>query len=190
MNESLGESHRNLLTSAEEISDIIRSAPNKRSTGTDQMPYLLMKHFSPNILLFLTILFNHLLARAYFSVAWKHSLVTPIPKAGRDMAFAMNWRPISSLNCVSKIFERVLAARITVQINTLDIFHNKYGFLRGHSSVHALGRLRGQMKIKINGHLLPHSTSVKLLGVIMDRNNRSVRHIDYVLKKARGVFFR
>lgn len=45
------------------------------------------------------------------------------------------------------------------------------------------------MKIRINGHILEHYTQIKLLGVFLSRNNRFVRHVDYVLGKARRSFF-
>lgn len=94
-------------------------------------------------MLFLTILFNHLLSGSYYPVAWKHSVVTPIPKAGRDIAMVSSWRPISILNCVSKIFERILATRLVKHIDRLDIFPDQFGFLRGHTraELSALGHL-------------------------------------------------
>lgn len=139
LNSLLPPSQRGILTSAEEISTIIRLTPNKRSCGSDQMPYLLMKRFVPAIMLLMTVFFNQLLANVYFPTGWKHSLITPIPKAGKDSSIVSNWRPISSLCCISKIFERVLAARITRHIDGLDILKQQFGFLKHHSSVHALG---------------------------------------------------
>lgn len=57
-NDGLPPSQRGILTSAEEVAEIVRRAPNKRSFGNDQMPYLLMKRFLPSILLLLTVYFN------------------------------------------------------------------------------------------------------------------------------------
>lgn len=144
-NELLPPSQRNVLTSVAEVTEIVRLAPPKKSSGVDRMPYFLLKLFSPNVLLFLTILFNHLLSRSYFPVAWKRSLVTPIPKPGKDSSILSNWRPISNLNCVSKVFERVIAARLLRHLGSLDLFANQYGFLRGHSSVHALARVHADV---------------------------------------------
>lgn len=90
VNELLPRSHRNILVSASEISTIVARVPAKRSTGPDRMPYFLFKHFSPAVILFLTIFFNQLLSRAHFPSVWKHSLVTPIPKAGKDASIFSN----------------------------------------------------------------------------------------------------
>lgn len=129
------------LTTADEVAGIIRAAPPKRSAGPDQMPYLLFKHFSPNVILFFVVLFNHLLSTSYFPRCWKHSIVTPIPKPSKDPSIISNWRPISNLNCISKIFERILARRLHSFLDRLDLFPDQFGFLSEHSSVHALGRL-------------------------------------------------
>lgn len=86
---------RGVLTCASEVAEIIAVVPPKKSARVDSMPYFLMKHFSPSVPIFLTILFNHLLSNSYFPAAWKHYLVTPIPKPNKDP---------SNLNCVSKIF--------------------------------------------------------------------------------------
>lgn len=94
INEELPIAMQGLLTSAEEVGEIIRRAPNKRSTGGDQMPYVLIKRFAPSVLLLLTIFFNHLVAKAYFPRIWRHSTVTPIPKSGKDQSIIVNWRPI------------------------------------------------------------------------------------------------
>lgn len=137
---------RMMLTSAEEVKSVIAAAPNKRSCGVDQMPYTLLKRLIPNVLLLLTRLFNQLLARSYFPRCWRYSIVTPIPKGGKDNSVIANWRPISSLNCISKVFERLMARRITDFIDgNCDVFQQQYGFLRGHSSVHALGRLHSDI---------------------------------------------
>lgn len=43
--------------------------------------------------------------------------------------------------CTSKIFERIIARRLMAHIDGLDLFPDQFGFLRNHSSVHALGRV-------------------------------------------------
>lgn len=139
VNETLPQSQKGILTSAEEVTDIIRRTPNKRSHGNDQMPYLLMKRFVPAVITLMTIFFNHLLANAYFPDDWKRSIITPIPKAGKDGSLLANWRPISSLRCISKIYERIVATRMVTHIDSLNILRRQFGFLKGHSSVHALG---------------------------------------------------
>lgn len=53
-------------------------------------------------------------------------------------------------------------------------------------------RLRSRFQritISINGHVLPIEKQLRFLGVIFDRNNRFVRHVDHVLSRAKKAFF-
>lgn len=148
--EKLPENMRGVLISVDDVARIVARAPAKKSTGPDEMPYFLFKRFSINVLVFLTIFFNHLLAKSYFPREWRHAIVTPIPKPHRDSSVIGNWRPISNLNCISKLFERLLARRLAAAVARLDILRNQFGFLREHSSTHALGRLQATIDDGLN----------------------------------------
>lgn len=151
-----------LLTYTGELNEIIQSRPNKKSAGHDSMPYFLIKRFSPSIILFLTTLFNHCIANAHFPTSWKYALVTPIPKPGKDASIRSNWRPISQLNCVSKLFEKVLMRRINNTIKNLGIFQNQFGFLSGHSTEHALARLQSDIDSGLNNKQITSILSLDL----------------------------
>lgn len=148
VNSLLPYSQRNLLTSASEVAEIIDQRPNNKSSGDDEMPYYILKRIDPEIYRFLAKFFNHLIANAYFPRHWRHARMTPIPKPGKDHSIITNWRPISQLICISKIYERVIANRF-LQFDQNDrIFPDQFGFLREHSSEHALAKLQADI---ING---------------------------------------
>ena len=44
--------------------------------------------------------------------AWRQRRVVFIPKPGRDLTLAKNWRPLNLINCVGKLGEKVVADRI------------------------------------------------------------------------------
>lgn len=142
-------SQQNLLTSAEEVAQIISTRPNEKSCGLDGMPFFLIKKFHPNIILFLSTLFNHI-SISYFPMCWRHASITPIPKPGKDSSIISNWRPISQLNCVSKLFERVIANRLEKFNETANIFPDQFGFLPRHSPDHALARLQSDVLRGLN----------------------------------------
>lgn len=141
---------RGILTSTEEITNIIKKRPNKNSTGYDGIPNTVIKNFSPVVLTFITVLFNHLLSISYFPTEWQKSIITPIPKPGRDTGCSKNWRPISLLSSLSKIFERIIAARIIKHNNTINIYENQFGFLNGNSTIHALAKLQNKINRGLN----------------------------------------
>lgn len=140
----------NLLTSAEEIQNIIDNRPNKKSSGSDNLPYTVIKNLSPLIILFLTTLLNHMVGVAYFPECWKNALVSSIPKPGKDSSILSNWRPISQLCCLSKIFEKLITNRINNSLRGLPIFQNQFGFLAGHSTEHALARIQNEINNGLN----------------------------------------
>lgn len=50
-----------------------------------------------------------------------------------------NYRPVSVLNAMSKILERIMYDRLVTYIEKLDLMYNKqYGFRKGHSTDHAI----------------------------------------------------
>lgn len=150
INEIMPTTSSGLFTSAEELAEIIQSRPNKKSTGSDEMPYPVIKRFSPEIILFLTTFFNHCIACAHFPDIWKNAIITPSPKPGKDASVLLNWRPISQLSCLSKIYEKVIMGRLTKIICTLPILQNQFGFLAQHSTEHALARIQSDIDDGLN----------------------------------------
>lgn len=150
INNNLPPGQQNLLTSTEEVANIINTRPNKKSSGADSMPYSIMKQFNSTIILGLTIYFNHLIAIGYFPVCWQTAIITPIPKPGRDASLAENWRPISQLICLSKIYERIIASRLRQHLTSINILQNQFGFLPKHSTNHALARIQSDINDGLN----------------------------------------
>lgn len=136
---------RGLLTTEEEVAAIIRERPNKKSCGADSIPYSIFKILNTSNISQLTIFFNHLISISYFPSLWRHAIIIPIPKSGKDHSLITNWRPISQLNCISKIFERIVAARLDRFNAEADLFPDQFGFLRGLSAEHALARLQSDV---------------------------------------------
>ena len=68
-----------------------------------------------------------------------------IPKPGRDLTLAKNWRPLNLINCVGKLAEKVVADRI--QDYRDELFHQlQYGSVRGRSAIDVLYRSVGKAR--------------------------------------------
>ena len=77
---------------------------------------------------------------------WREMKVVFIPKPGRDLTVAKNWRPLNLINCVGKLGEKVVADRI--QDLGGELFHRfQYGSVRGRSAGDVVYRsVRGARK--------------------------------------------
>ena len=110
----------------------------KKSTGHDGPPKIL-KLSTPSLADPLTTLFNYCIRTSTLPSSWKMSNVSPIYKKG-DTSDKNNYRPVSVLPAISKLFEKVLFDQLYSSF--LPTFSpNMSGFLRGHSTATALIKL-------------------------------------------------
>ena len=58
------------------------------------------------------------------------SIITLLPKKGRDLLLLKNWRPISLLNSDYKILSKILSLRMK-KVSGLLISNDQYGFIKG-----------------------------------------------------------
>ncbi|KAA5661936.1 hypothetical protein F3G62_32085, partial [Pseudomonas aeruginosa] len=67
----------------------------------------------------------------------KHSKVIPLFKSG-STDDPSNYRPISVLPTLSKIFEKIILTQLLEHFNSNNLLHNKqFGFTRGRSTTDA-----------------------------------------------------
>ena len=125
-------------TSYTEVDNTISSLKNTSATGWDGIPTSIIKLAKHVIIPLIVHIFNLSVASGIFPKAFKKALIHPIYKAG-DSTVINNYRPISVLSTVSKIFEKLLNARL---VNYLDsnnlISNNQYGFRKGKSTADAV----------------------------------------------------
>ena len=95
-----------LRTAAHGASANAHSAP-----GIDGLPYAPFLVAFPKWEVFLCSLFSLALRWGITPRLWTLGVVTPIPKEGDPMEFD-NWRPITLLSCMGKLYEHVILRRI------------------------------------------------------------------------------
>ena len=97
----------------------------------------LMKDAGPSIATNLSVIFNLCLQSGIFPQTLKTAKVIPIYKSESKM-LASNYRPISLLPIIGKLFEKIIFKRLTSFIQKYDIlFKRQYGFQTGKSTEHA-----------------------------------------------------
>ena len=86
----------------------------------------------------LTYLFNSCIATGVFPDELKIAKVIPLFKTGNRNLIS-NYRPISILPTLSKIFEKLVHKRMYNFLEKNDVLQNcQFGFRQGHSTVHAV----------------------------------------------------
>ena len=138
-------------TDADEIRQVLRNIKSKRSVGPDDIPNAVLKKLPESAHELLAKLINCILRIGYYPSSWKAALVIPIPKPGKPANEAKNFRPISLLNGLSKILEKVLYARLLKYCDDVDLLPNsQFGFRSKHSTIHALIRLLEEVSMGFN----------------------------------------
>jgi len=119
---SLGSSGSELdwITDAIEVPELqtaLKQCRTRSASGPDGISYLLLKHLPERILHTLVKLYNICLSTGYFPRRWKEAHGIMLAKPGKDPTVTTSYRPISLLNTMGKLFERIVARRITEFFN-------------------------------------------------------------------------
>ena len=124
--------------SVQEIRDAFATVKTAKSFGTDNISSYFLKLALPFIENSLAFLFNTSIETSRFPDSWKVARVTPIFKDG-DRADKSNYRPISVLPVISRLFEKLVTNQLYQYMNDNGHFScGQSGFLRLHSTVTCL----------------------------------------------------
>ncbi|KXZ75771.1 hypothetical protein TcasGA2_TC031700 [Tribolium castaneum] len=126
--------------------EIIIKNLKKKAPGLDKIDGNLTKIMHPSLSNFLLHIYNSCLRASYFPKCWKMGNLVVIPKdSGGDPSDIKNYRPITLLNDLGKIFEKLIRTRL---FKSTDVFHadNQYGFCVGKSSTDALLFFKNQLQ--------------------------------------------
>lgn len=103
------------------------------SSGSDGIPGTFLYNLRSFLCEPLWIIFNRSLTVGVFPSIWKLSSITPIYKSGAK-SHARNYRPISILSHIAKIFEKLVLNNILPSVNP-TLIDEQYGFRPGRSAV-------------------------------------------------------
>ena len=118
-----------------EVEEIIKSYSNSKSSD---ISIYVLKSVSHIISPLLSRYFNDFMRRGEFPDITKVARVTPIFKKGNKKLF-QNYRPVSNLTILGKIFEKIIFNMIHSFLSSQNIlYNNQYGFRKHHSCSHAL----------------------------------------------------
>ena len=121
-----------------ELDFALKRLKNSKSPGSD---FLLNEFLKNSTFLFrktLLTIFNHILNTGKFPEVWTLGLIVPIHKNG-NINIPGNYRGITLLSCVSKLFTNILNLRLNKWAEQSNKFDNfQFGFREERSTIDAL----------------------------------------------------
>lgn len=128
-NNSMG----NIELSQEKILKILKELNIHKGPGYDGIPAIFFLKCAEELCEPLTLLFNRSLKSGVFPSVWKTAHIVPLHKSGSKSS-CENYRPISILCCVAKVFESALYDYFYSQVKPF-ISNKQHGFVGGRSTV-------------------------------------------------------
>jgi hypothetical protein len=166
-----------------EIRDSILSS-NDSTSALDIIPTFLLKASLPALLHPITTLVNLSLSEGIFPSHFKHALIRPlIKKHSLPPQDLSSYRPISNLNFISKILERIIHNRLLTHLDSFkSISPFQSAYRKFHSTETAL--------LKIQNDLLLASNQQKVSALILLDLSAAFDTIDHhILLSRLSTFF-
>ncbi|XP_075159066.1 uncharacterized protein LOC142232218 [Haematobia irritans] len=134
------------------------SKVKSNAVGLDGIDPKFIRIILPTILPFVTHFFNTILTTSMYPTMWKHAKIIPVPKSNLD------FRPISILSYLSKVFEKILHSQMSEYLHRESLLTGRQsGFRPGHSCITALAEVSESLRGDIDDNkvgflvLLGHS---------------------------------
>ena len=112
----------NISINPKMVKKVIPKLDSSKASGPDCIPVVVLKNCEAELSYILAKLFNKCLKESCFPHCWKVSLVVPVFKNFGERSTAKNYRPVSLLSVVSKVFEKLVNNRIVDHLEKCDLF--------------------------------------------------------------------
>ena len=112
----------NISITPKTVKKIITNLDSSKASGPDCIPVVNLKNFVPELSYILAKLFIMCLKESCFPDCWKVSLVVPVFKMVGERSTAKNYRPVSLLSVVSKVFEKLVITRLVDHLENCGLF--------------------------------------------------------------------
>jgi hypothetical protein len=121
-----------------------------KSAGHDRIPPKLLKDAAEEIAPSLAAIFNASINLGIFPDDFKIAIISPIHKSDSEL-ICDNYRPISVLSCVAKIFEKIISEQLNTYLESNGLLiEQQAGFRRKHSTQTSLLRTTNQWLLNMD----------------------------------------
>ena len=104
------------------VKKVLTNLQLSNAYGPDCIPVVVLKNSEPELSCILVELFNKCLKQSCFPDCWKVSLLVLVYKNVGERSTAKNYRPISLLSVVSKVFQKLVNNRIVDHLEKCGLF--------------------------------------------------------------------
>ena len=129
---------------------VLKNIRGSKAAGPDNIPASMIKDAAEELAAPILFLINYSFETGIFPTAEKTAKVTPLYKSGERNSFN-NYRPISVLNVISKVAEKLAFNQLSDYLEKNHLLSNcQYGFRRGRSTQHAVTNLVDSIRQNID----------------------------------------
>ena len=119
----------NISITPKMVEKVLTNLDSSIASGPGCIPVVVVKTCEPELSYILVKLFNVCLKESCFPDCWKVSSVVPVFKNVEERSAAKNYRPVSLLSVVSKVFEKLVNNRIVDHLEKCGLFSDfQYDF--------------------------------------------------------------
>ena len=128
-------------TTPDEVEKLISKLDSKKAADIYGISTQMIRDGGPVMVEIITLLFNMSICQGKFPDALKNAKVIPIHKGDSNLEMS-NYRPISLLPTLSKIFEKLMYARLIDFLTKHNIiYENQFGFQSNLSTEYAVNKV-------------------------------------------------
>ncbi len=142
----------------EELDNAVKSLKPKMCSGHDNVPLKLIKYGLTPLKKYVLELMRQ--AMKSIPLSWKTALIVPLHKAGPKTSVE-NYRPISNLASMSKVFEKIVLAKLDQKHPNIE-GQSQHGFRKGRGTHTALLELQHELASALDRSLLVSAYSIDM----------------------------
>ena len=132
-------------TNDDELQKLIHALKNNKAPGIDGISNYIIKVSAVIIIPVLVKLFNCCMSIGFFPDQLKIASIVPLHKGG-DCMDELNYRPISLLPLLGKLFEKVIKKRFIKFLDKYKLINpHQFGFRKGYSTELAVAEVQNML---------------------------------------------
>lgn len=126
-----------------EIENAINNLKKGSSPGMDDITYELLQNLPYTSIRLLTKLINQTWTQGSIPPSWKHSIILPLLKNGKDPSQPNSYRPISLTSAICKLTEKIITTRLQWYLESNSLLTNSQtGFRQQLSTIDQIIKLQ------------------------------------------------